>query len=57
MADPTPAKTKRKVTMNSTMRARMQSGWEASWMLPIAILAIGIPASSRTELQETWNGV
>lgn len=52
MADPTPAKTKRKVTMNSTMRARMQSGWVASPMLPNAILAIDMPVSSKAELQE-----
>uniref|UniRef100_A0A2P2NDT7 Uncharacterized protein n=1 Tax=Rhizophora mucronata TaxID=61149 RepID=A0A2P2NDT7_RHIMU len=40
MADPTPANTKRKVTINSTIRACMQSGWMASRRDPRAIFAI-----------------
>uniref|UniRef100_A0A7C8Z7G8 Uncharacterized protein n=1 Tax=Opuntia streptacantha TaxID=393608 RepID=A0A7C8Z7G8_OPUST len=40
MAEPTPAKTKRKVQMNSTTRALMHSGWAASLLVPKAIFAI-----------------
>ena len=40
MADATPAKTKRKVVMNSTTRAWMQSGCVASRLVPKAIFAM-----------------
>jgi hypothetical protein len=40
MADPTPAKTKRKVVMNSTTRALIQSGCVASRLVPKAIFAM-----------------
>jgi hypothetical protein len=42
MADPTPANTKRKVVMNSTIRALMQSGCVASRVVPKATFAINI---------------
>lgn len=40
MADPTPTNMKINVTMNSTTRAWMQSGFVTSWIEPMAILAI-----------------
>lgn len=40
MADPTPVKMKRKVVINSTIRALQTSGFAASLVLPKAIFGI-----------------
>ena len=55
MAAPKPAKMKRKVAMNSTTSAWMQSGLVTSWIEPIAIFAIvaNLKASS-DEFKQKW---